>query len=82
MAWPQTSRGQKQFLEDVLQAVRSTPHRLGKGVLWWYPESIPVKGLNVWKDGNAALFDAAGSALPALDAFQEEPHGAIRTNSE
>jgi arabinogalactan endo-1,4-beta-galactosidase len=81
IAWPHTPLGQKQFLEDVSHAVRSAPHRLGKGVLWWYPESIPVRGLNVWKGGNAALFDAAGSALPALDAFQEEPHDTVRTNS-
>jgi arabinogalactan endo-1,4-beta-galactosidase len=72
MAWPQTPQGQKQFLEDAIQAVRSTPHGIGKGVLWRHPELIPIKGLEVWKGGNAALFDAEGSALPALDAFQTE----------
>jgi len=82
MAWPQTPEGQKQFLEGVLRAVRTTPNGLGKGVLWWYPESVPVRGLRVWKDGNAALFDAEGKTLPALDAFQEGPYGGVRTHTE
>jgi arabinogalactan endo-1,4-beta-galactosidase len=72
MSWPQTPEGQRQFLEDVIQAVRSTPQGLGKGVLWWYPEAVPVEGLRVWKGGRAALFDAQGEALPALRAFQAE----------
>jgi arabinogalactan endo-1,4-beta-galactosidase len=70
MAWPQTPFGQKRFLEDVIRAVDSTPRGLGLGVLWWYPEAIPVAGLDVWKGGAAALFDAGGDALPAMDAFR------------
>ena len=71
MAWPQTPQGQKKFLEDVVRAVGSTPHGLGMGVFWWYPEAIPVEGLDVWKGGSAALFDAGGDALPAMDAFRK-----------
>jgi arabinogalactan endo-1,4-beta-galactosidase len=70
MAWPQTPAGQRRFLEDVMRAVDSTPDGLGRGVLWWYPEAIPVQGLDVWKGGAAALFDARGDALPAMDAFR------------
>ena len=67
--WPQTPAGQRQFLQDVIEAVQATPRGLGKGVVWWYPESIPVEGLNVWSGGANALFDADGNALEALRAF-------------
>jgi len=69
MDWPQTPGGQRQFLQDVIETVRSTPRGLGKGVIWWYPESIPTEGVNIWKGGANALFDAEGNALEALDAF-------------
>ena len=75
MAWPVSRAGQKQFLKDVIQTVRATPEDRGKGVLWWYPESIPVEGLRVWHGGATALFDSDGNALPALDAFSISPHG-------
>ena len=42
-----------------------TPGGHGKGVVWWYPESIPVPGLAVWGDGSLALFDSTGNVLPA-----------------
>jgi arabinogalactan endo-1,4-beta-galactosidase len=72
MVWPQTPHGQREFLDDVIRAVRSAPRGLGKGVFWWYPEAIPVRGLEVWKGGSAALFDAQGRALPAMEAFRLE----------
>lgn len=72
MDWPQTPLGQRQFLDDVIGAVQSTPGGLGKGVLWWYPESIPTKSLKVWMGGRMALFDQEGRALPALDAYGSE----------
>ena len=70
MAWPVSRAGQKQFLEDVVESVHATPEGRGKGVLWWYPESIPVRGLRIWHGGATALFDSDGNALPALDAFE------------
>jgi len=70
MDWPQTPGGQRQFLQDVIETVRSTPRGLGKGVIWWYPESIPTKGVNIWKGGANALFDAGGNALEALETFR------------
>ncbi len=72
VAWPGTPEGQARFLEDVIRTVRGTPGGLGQGVLWWYPESVPVPGIAVWKGGAAALFDSSGNALPALDAFARD----------
>ena len=69
MDWPMTPAGQRQFLLDLVETVRATPDQLGRGVLWWYPEAIRTKGLEVWKNGDAALFDAEGNALPALQAL-------------
>lgn len=68
--WPMTPEGQKQFLEDIVMVIKSTPNDLGAGVLWWYPESIPVKGINVWNGGKTALFDRKGHPRPALSVFK------------
>jgi arabinogalactan endo-1,4-beta-galactosidase len=69
-SYPQTAEGQKAFLSELLRIVRQTPDGRGKGVLWWAPEWIPVKGLrSPWE--NIALFDPEGNALPALAAMAE-----------
>ena len=69
MAWPISPQGQNQFLTELIRTVRQVPEHRGLGVLYWYPESIPVKGLRIWNGGATALFDAQGNALPALKAF-------------
>lgn len=69
MLWPVTPQGQYRFLVELVQTVRQVPEHRGIGVLYWYPESIPVKGLRIWNGGSTALFDTQGNALPALKAF-------------
>ena len=69
MNWPMTPQGQKQFVRELVETVRATPNGLGRGVIWWYPESVRTPGLHVWKNGDVALFDAEGNALPALEAL-------------
>jgi len=71
MRWPMTPEGQRSFLVELIHVVQETPGGHGLGVLWWYPEAIPVEGLVVWNDGATALFDRDGKALPAMDAFLE-----------
>ncbi len=73
MDWPISPEGQKQFLQDLVAAVRETPGGHGLGVIYWYPEAIPVTGMGIWNGGSTALFDSNGSALPALEAFHAEP---------
>ena len=70
-----TPDGQKQYLEALVRIVRETPDGLGAGVLYWYPESVPIKdgGGAVWYGGNAAMFDHDGNALPAFDTFRSIP---------
>lgn len=67
MAYPATPAGQKQFLAEVIAAVRAVPNNLGRGVIWWAPEWIPTKGMGNWSP--KTLFDDEGNALAALDAF-------------
>jgi len=70
MRWPMTPEGQKSFLNEIVQIVWETPNGRGLGVLWWFPESIPVQGLSVWNGGATALFDQDGNVLPAMDVFK------------
>jgi arabinogalactan endo-1,4-beta-galactosidase len=71
LAWPLTLEGQKQYLADLLKLVRETPNGLGAGLLYWYPESVPPKDSleRMWNNGEAAMFDHDGNALPAFDAY-------------
>jgi arabinogalactan endo-1,4-beta-galactosidase len=69
MRWPQTPDGQKQFLHDLTEVLRAAPDHHGIGFCYWYPEAIPVPGMRIWRDGDEALFDQSGNALPALLAF-------------
>jgi len=69
MAWPISPEGQRAFLADVAAAVRGAPGGRGAGILYWYPESIPVPGLEPWEGGALALFDSRGEALPGLAAL-------------
>ncbi|MHC4118975.1 MAG: glycosyl hydrolase 53 family protein [Planctomycetota bacterium] len=70
MNWPMTPAGQRAFLAELITTVRETPGGCGIGVLWWYPESIPVSGLRIWYGGANAMFDGDGNALPSLEAFK------------
>lgn len=69
MAWPISPEGQRAFLADLAAAVRGVPAGRGAGILYWYPESIPVPGLEPWEGGALALFDSRGEALPGLAAL-------------
>lgn len=68
-AWPKTPAGQASFLRDLCQVIHDTPGGRGIGVIWWHPDSIPVKGAHVWMGGSCALWRPDGSPLPALREF-------------
>jgi arabinogalactan endo-1,4-beta-galactosidase len=65
MTWPLTPDGQRRFLLDVLAVVRALPEGLGRGVIYWHPESVRVADMPVWLGGSCALFDRKGRVLPA-----------------
>jgi arabinogalactan endo-1,4-beta-galactosidase len=70
MTWEKSPAGQKAFLEELIQTVRTTPDGRGIGVLWWYPESVPTTQSGGWNGGITALFDKEGNALPAMKSFK------------
>ena len=65
--FPESPEGQKEFLQAVEAAVRSTPGGLGRGVFWWEPA---VAGGAI---AGRALFDDKHNALPALTVFDKIP---------
>lgn len=69
MDWPLTPEGQAQFLADVVQAVREIPGGLGRGVWYWHPESIQLRGHYAWEGGTCALYDDKGDMLPGARAL-------------
>ncbi|MHC5054781.1 MAG: glycosyl hydrolase 53 family protein [Planctomycetota bacterium] len=71
MSHPITPEGQAAFLKELAEAVRATPGGRGRGIFYWYPESIPVEGLKVWNGGATAVFDKSGNVLPAAKALAE-----------
>lgn len=72
MAWPLSPGGQRDFLRDVVRVVRNTPGDRGLGVIWWYPESIPVSGTHIWFNGAMAQFDRNGNVLPSAGVFKSK----------
>lgn len=73
--WPKTPAGQAAFLKDVCEVIHAVPGKRGIGVIWWHPDSIPIKGAGAWMSGSCALWRADGSPLPALDEFARRGGG-------
>lgn len=65
----ESPEGQRLFLETIHQLVLSTPHGLGKGVMWWEPavEPGPIRG--------RGMFDDVGNALPVIEVFDKWTRG-------
>ena len=72
--FPETSEGQKQFLEEVDRIVRNTPNGRGKGIFGWEP-AVPPSPI-----ASRGMFDRAGNALPVISVF-DRPHGKPTTPS-
>jgi arabinogalactan endo-1,4-beta-galactosidase len=60
--FPESPKGQRDFLRAVDAAVRDLPDGLGRGVFWWEPAA----------DGDLrsrSYFDEEGNVLPVISAF-------------
>jgi|CZKI01.1.fsa_nt_gi arabinogalactan endo-1,4-beta-galactosidase len=70
MAWPMTPAGQRQFLVDLIKAVKEAPDGRGIGVIYWHPEATFVPGATGRGSGpdSSSFFDAKGHVLQAIDA--------------
>ncbi len=69
-SWDFTPNGQEEFIQELKNLVIQNP--LGQGLVWWYPESVKVKGIHSWHEGKASLFNKNGKALPALSVLASE----------
>ncbi len=67
--WPSTPAGQQQFLSDLQNMVLNLHNNAGAGVVYWYPESVPVPNYTIYNGGATALFDSNRNTLPALNTF-------------
>lgn len=64
--FPFSTTGQQQFMAELNRTVKNLEGNLGKGVIYWHPESVRFdSSFHVWKWGNCALFDYDGVILPA-----------------
>lgn len=77
MAWPISPAGQKQYLADLIEAVRETPDGHGVGVMYWNPEPFPIRAATTRPVNNnfgaMSLFDSAGNPQPAMDVLRDLP---------
>jgi len=70
MAWPISAQGQAKFMADLIATVRQTPEGRGLGVIYWHPESVPMRVAGAQRNGgDMALFDSDGKILPAIDVL-------------
>jgi arabinogalactan endo-1,4-beta-galactosidase len=61
--FPETPEGQREFLRQVDEIVRSTPNGRGVGIFWWEP-AVPPQPI-----ASRGMFDREGNALPVITVF-------------
>jgi arabinogalactan endo-1,4-beta-galactosidase len=73
--YPSSPEGQRDFLYECFNGLKSVANGRIIGDLYWDPVMIEVLGVG-WELGadnvvsNTTLFDFSGNALPALKAFK------------
>ncbi|PYY52590.1 hypothetical protein DEJ17_15820 [Curtobacterium sp. MCSS17_011] len=76
VTYAQTPEGQRDFLRELLPALKSVQNGAVIGDLYWDPTMFAVPGVG-WQVGapnvisNSALFDFDGKALPAFEAYEQ-----------
>ena len=87
VSYPMSPEGQCAFLRDLWAEVCAVPNDLCRGIIWWEPAWLPVKGSGwttpaglayVHEEGpggnewaNQGWFDYDGKALPVLKTLEE-----------
>lgn len=62
--FPETSEGQKEFLDNVNTIVLNTPDNLGVGIFWWEPATQRGRSTR-------DFFDEKGNVLPVITVFDK-----------
>ena len=63
--FPESPKGQKEFLEEVNNVVLNVPNNKGVGVFWWEP-AAPNKGFST-----RTFFKNDGNVLPVISVFDK-----------
>ncbi len=71
--FPLTPQGQYDLLYTVTKTVLAAPGNHGRGVFYWFPESVPLPGRG--GRGGMGLFDPNGNVLPGAKAFSDAVAG-------
>ena len=68
--YPATVDGQYRYLRDIMEVIKSTSNKKGKGMIYWSPEwiSSPQWG-SPWE--NVSLFDFDNQVLSSIKAFDD-----------
>ena len=61
--FPESSEGQKDFLDEVNRIILGIPDNSGSGIFWWEPA--------VGKRGSRCFFDDEGNVLPVIRVFDK-----------
>lgn len=75
-SYPVTPKGQAELLYAITKLLMELPNNLGKGVSWWEPCWLPLKGVGWSRPGtkpswsDQALFSYDGVKLPSVDVFK------------
>ena len=64
--FPETSAGQREFLDELTRVVLQTPDQRCKGIFWWEP-AVGNRGSLV----SRSFFDEDGNTLPVLSVFDK-----------
>lgn len=63
--FPETEKGQKEFLEHVNDIILHIPNNLGKGIFWWEP-AAPFKSFT-----RRTFFSNDGEVKPVIEVFDK-----------
>lgn len=69
MKWPLTAQGQSEFAQQLIDILRQLPQDRGAGLVWWYPEAIPLPGVFIYQNGTEGVFDPQGYPLPVIQTI-------------
>jgi arabinogalactan endo-1,4-beta-galactosidase len=70
IGYPATVEGQKQYLTNIIAAVKNIPMQRGQGLFYWESDGISAPGwASPWE--NLALFGFDGEVLPSIQAFRD-----------
>lgn len=69
MKWSFTPQGQSEFAQQLITILRDLPQDHGAGLVWWYPEAIPLPGVFMYQNATEGVFDEQGYPLPVIQTI-------------